>query len=64
LPAIRIAIIDNHGQATPQTLLDYLVIAISPAMIIVLVDSLALFLVEVFYRARMRDGWSTSSRSS
>ncbi len=33
-----------------KTLLDYLVIAISPAMIIVLIDSLALFLIEVFYR--------------
>ena len=33
-----------------KTLLDYLVIAISPAMIIVLIDSLVLFLVEVFYR--------------
>ena len=32
-----------------KTLLDYLVIAISPAMIIVLIDSLVLFLVEVFY---------------
>ena len=33
-----------------KTMLDYLVIAISPAMIIVLIDSLVLFLVEVFYR--------------
>jgi hypothetical protein len=33
-----------------KTLLDYLVIAISPAMIIVLIDSLALFLISVFYR--------------
>ena len=33
-----------------KTLLDYLVIAISPAMIILLVDSLVLFLIQVFYR--------------
>jgi hypothetical protein len=33
-----------------KTLLDYLVIAISPAMIIVLINSLVQFLVEVFYR--------------
>jgi hypothetical protein len=33
-----------------KTLLDYLVIAISPAMIILLIDSLVLFLIEVFYR--------------
>jgi hypothetical protein len=33
-----------------KTLLDYLVIAISPAIIMVLIDSLVLFLVEVFYR--------------
>ena len=32
-----------------KTLLDYLVIAISPAIIIALVDSLVLFLVQVFY---------------
>jgi len=33
-----------------KTLLDYLVIAISPAVIIALVDSLVLFLILVFYR--------------
>ena len=37
-----------------KTLLDYLVIAISPALIIVLVDSLVLFLIEVFYRGNFQ----------
>jgi hypothetical protein len=48
MPAVRIAII--MAKRLHKTLLDYLVIAISPAMIIVLVDSLVLFLIEVFYR--------------
>ena len=48
VPAVRVAII--MAKRLHKTLLDYLVIAISPAMIIVLVDSLVLFLIEVFYR--------------
>ena len=48
MPAIRVAVI--MAKRLQKTLLDYLVIAISPAIIIALVDSLVLFLVEVFYR--------------
>lgn len=38
------------AQRLPKTLVDYLVIAISPALIMALVGSLVLFLIEVFYQ--------------
>ena len=52
MPAVCITII--MAKRLHKTLLDYLVIAISPAMIIVLIDSLVLFLIEVFYRGNLR----------
>src|ERR1039458_3589861 len=39
-----------------KTLADYLVIAVSPALIMVLVHSLCFFLVEVFYRGEAAGG--------
>jgi hypothetical protein len=43
-------------QKPPKTLADYLVIAISPILIMILVGSLAFFLVQVFYRGEMVHG--------
>ncbi len=45
----------DTGKPT-KTLADYLVIAVSPALIIVLVHSLGFFLVEVFYRGEGAGG--------
>src|SRR5665213_1197749 len=39
-----------------KTAADYMVIALSPALIMALVGSLCFFLIEVFYRGRMADG--------
>jgi hypothetical protein len=39
---------------SPETLADYLVVAISPALIMLLVGSLVFFLVEVFYQGEFR----------
>ena len=38
------------SRRTPETLADYLVVAISPALIMLLVGSLVFFLIDVFYR--------------
>lgn len=40
----------------PKTLADYLVIAVSPALIMVMVHSVCFFLVEVFYRGEAAGG--------
>jgi len=40
------------SRRTPETLADYLVVAICPALIMVLVGSLLFFLVEVFYQGQ------------
>src|SRR5271156_3196293 len=37
-----------------QTAADYMVIALSPALIMALVGSLCFFLIEVFYRGKMQ----------
>ena len=42
--------------APPKTLADYLVIAVSPALIMVMVHSVCFFLVEVFYRGEAAGG--------
>ena len=43
-------------QKPPKTLADYLVVAISPILIMALVGSLAFFLIQVFYRGEMVHG--------
>ena len=47
-----------------KTLLDYLVIAINPVLIIALVGSLVFFLLEVFYQGNFQRGCTTSSPCS
>src|SRR6187401_2722670 len=40
------------ARRSPETLADYLVVAISPALIMLLVGSLVFFLIEVFYQGQ------------
>jgi hypothetical protein len=42
----------------PKTVADYMVIALSPVLIMALVGSLCFFLIEVFYRGQMIGGVS------
>src|SRR5262249_16252521 len=43
-------------QKPQKTLADYLVIAISPVLIMILVGSLAFFLIQIFYRGEVVNG--------
>jgi len=42
------------ARRSPETLADYLVVAIAPALIMLLVGSLMWFLVEVFYQGEFK----------
>src|SRR3954452_23587285 len=45
---------DAMSRRSPETLADYLIVAICPALIMLLVGSLMWFLVEVFYQGEFK----------
>ena len=52
----RVKLIKTKMQKPAKTFADYLVVAISPVLIMLLVGSLAFFLIQVFYRGEMVSG--------